>query len=475
MIEPNEDQTGYQRPMTAEGELIYRIPEANQDALQARVVKMNRRAAKLGMEPIVVTVIGEEFETRTKRIPLDDFGRTKTVEYQVRFILVTVAGKCPRVNGWTFAATIQHEEGGNILRTVPGFETCLPIRFRTAETACEHCGTNRRRTDTYVLQFSAFGAGMKESWDWKQVGRNCLADFLRTDNAGALAEYAEMLASLDSEMGEYEDEGFGGGGGGKVYYTALALLTQVACCVRVDGWCSRGEARASYVPKTATVDHALMCFDPKLWAKLSAADQEKLTPTEADGVRAAAAIAWAQELPADVANDYLWNIRVVSHREQIGSREAGLAGSIISAYNRFLEQEMERKYERDNPSNWFGTVGKREVFTLTVIGRRDIESDYGSSTLYMFRTATGDRGKWFSSNSAELVVGEVYTVKATVKEHEQYKGSNQTMLSRLVIYDAAAEAQAKADAKATKKAAKLAAKESGAVQPSPDTEVPCAA
>ncbi len=463
----NEQPT---RPTTPAGDAIYRVPEGNIEALNLRVEKLNRRAKRLKLDALVLATVGEAFEERTKRSETIDWssGRPGVTTYLVRFVLVTLTGKSPRVNGWAMAATIQHEEGGNLLRTVPGFETMLPLVYRNVDPLCDHCHTGRTRKDTYVLQ--------SEAGEWKQVGRSCLADFLRSENAGALAEYAEMLAGLDEELSDFEDEEFGGGHQ-KQYWKTLTVLAQVACCVRADGWCSRGEARASFVPKTATVDQALSCFDDKLWAKLSAADQEKLTPTDADREKAGAAITWAQDLPVDVTSYYMWNIRVVSQRENVSHREAGLAGSIISAYNRFLEQEMDRKYELDHPSEWFGEIKKREIFTLTVMGLRDIQSDFGSSTLVSFRDPAGNRAKWFCSGEAiGFEVGTNYVVKATVKQHELYRSSKQTLLSRVAIYDAAAEAQAKADAKAAKKAAKQAAKEQGAEPqegPAPEMAVAC--
>ena len=441
-----ENEEKQPRPTDAAGNSIYSVPEANMEALKARIAKMNKRAAKLKMDPLVLTETGEHFETLTKRALDEETGLYR--RYTIRLVLVTLTGNCPRVNGWAMAATIQHEDGGNLLRTVPGFETTLPLEYRPAGTACDHCNTDRIRKDTYVLQSTEGG--------WKQVGRNCLADFLRSENASGLAEYAEMLACLDEELGAYEDEGFGGGEGGvrSHYFTALALLTQVACCVRAEGWCSRTEAKNSYVPKLATVDLALACMDSKTFAKMSAKQQEALTPKDEDEAKATAAITWAQELAADVANDYLWNIRVVSHKEHIGYREAGLAGSIIAAYNRHMEQEMQRKYEKDHPSEWFGEVGKREVLTLTVIGHREMENDWGLTTLVTFRDATGNRAKWFCSGSCGLEVDKTYTVKATIKAHDEYKGSKQTTLSRVTEYNAKAEADAKAALKAARKAMK---------------------
>ena len=441
---PHADtETGeIQRPTDANGNFIYRVPEGNLEGLTARVAKMNKRAAKLGMDPLVLTTIGEEFETCHRKTDMDDMdGNPRWESYKIRIVLVTLTGTCPRVNGWAMAATIQHEEGGNILRTVPGFETTLPLQYRTNGTICEHCETNRKRNDTYVLQSETDG--------WKQVGRSCLADFIRSENAAGLAEWAELLAHLDEEISAYEEEGFGGGHS-RGYFSAQNLLTQVACCIRADGWCSRTEAKNSYDGKVSTVDNALACMDSKWFNKQNAKYQESHAPTEADAKRATEAIEWAQALPSDVTQDYLWNIRVISHTEHIGHREAGLAGSIIAAFNRHMEQELAKKYERDHPSEWFGTKGERATFTLTVIGFKDIQSDFGSTTLVTFRTPNGDRAKWFASNATGFEQDKTYEVKATVKGHDEYKGSKQTLLTRCSIYDAAAEAQQKANSKVIK-------------------------
>lgn len=204
----------------------------------------------------------------------------------------------------------------------------------------------------------------------------------------------------------------------------------------------------------ATVDEALSLWNKDAWKRLSAADQEKLTPVAEDEAKAAEAIAWAGGLDAAVGNDYLWNIRVLAMKEYIGYREAGLAGSIIAAYNRHLEREMAAKYQRDQPSDWFGEVGKREVFELTVLSTREMSGDYGLVTLVMFRDTAGNRAKWFCSGSCGFKVNSVVTVKATVKEHTDYKGCKQTGISRVALYDAAEEARLKANSKVVKKVLK---------------------
>lgn len=438
----------------------FRIPEYNLEALTKRLSKMNRRASRLHMPEIVLTETGEDFDILTPRdrafdaIDMGELGprymridrkegetieeaqarfrrlpRHENAQFVLqRFVLATVTGELPRVNGWAMRATLQHEDGGNILRTVPGYDSDLPLQYRTAFPACEHCSLDRQRKDTYVLEH--------EDGSWKQVGRNCLADFIRSTDAEAWAEWAEVLAGLHEEVGSYEegDEGMGSCRG-QVYYVAADLLAQVACIVRQDGFCSRTEARNSFDCKQATVDFAMALFDPKFRAQMKPAERERYTSTAADTAKAEESIAWAQALEPNVKQDYLWNIRLVAHKERLTAREAGLAGSIIVAHQRHLEQEVKRAYERQNSlDEHFGTVGQRAEFRLTVIGTREIEGNYGLTTLYRFRDQDGRVATWFASGEGGgLDIGSEYAIVATVKKHDVYQGAKQTVLTRAAV------------------------------------------
>jgi len=88
-----------------------------------------------------------------------------------------------------------------------------------------------------------------------------------------------------------------------------------------------------------------------------------------------------------------------------------------------------------NPSEYFGTVGERGYFRLTVMGLREISGDYGLTTLVSFRDAAGSRAKWFASGQPGLEIGAECWVKATVKGHESYKEVKATMLSRVSVVD----------------------------------------
>jgi hypothetical protein len=140
-VSPAPDMLTVERKKDSQGHLIYRVPETNLGSLLSRIATLNRRAIRLGMTPIAVAEIGEEFAYR----------HHDGAVYAVRFVLLTVTGETPRIAGWAFAATLQHEDTGNIMRTCPGFEMLIPARYRQAERHCDHCQTERRRTNTYIL------------------------------------------------------------------------------------------------------------------------------------------------------------------------------------------------------------------------------------------------------------------------------------------------------------------------------------
>ena len=434
----------------------FEIPEGNLPVLQTRIDKLNRRALRLSMPPIVVRVTGEIFKPFERKAQLGEtpdkivHGQKTVVEHR-KYFLVQIEGQAPKIAGWTFVATLQHEQGGNILRTLPGFDASLPQKYRTAGTDCDHCGHDRRRKDTYIL--------LADAGDFKQVGRSCLRDFLGHTNPEKYAEWAEVIADLSGLVGDLEEElGSAGGGRGTKYYPLEGLLTLSRRVIRGYGWVSwkTSEEKSTeehYFPSTASRVFNLLEGSPKgkviAWEKL---DQDAPVPEgqevePLDVADAIAAIEWAKNLPEDISNDYQWNLRLLANSEQISPRSMGLAVSMVSAYMREQDRmsEIVRKSKGTRPSNYFGYVKVREEFVLTVTHAHEYESNFGVKTLVTFEDQEGNRAKWFASGSVingwdsktnGLVPvweeGKTYKVKATPTHHEVYKGQKETTLSRVV-------------------------------------------
>lgn len=95
---------------------------------------------------------------------------------------------------------------------------------------------------------------------------------------------------------------------------------------------------------------------------------------------------------------------------------------------------------RDSGSVHVGTVGKREVFTLTLRRRVSFESDFGTVHIHVFADDSGNvvvhKGTMLGVYDASGIHFEAFeqgarvTGKATVKAHETREGVAQTKIQR---------------------------------------------
>ncbi len=343
----------------------------------------------------------------------------------------------PRVAGWEFVAVVEPMDGGNLIRQVPGAsvadgELCA---WRTGAIACDHCGTTRRRTETFILRGASSLAPR-----YKQVGRNCLADFL-----GGVSP-AAIIASIgwpSIVRGAGEDGEGGWGEGACRVVDPLALLEWAAAAIRIDGWTSRSAARESAGAKQATATTALFLAQPPGGGDRSRwlAQRERYAPTSEDRERAAAALAWARELGAGAAalSDYERNLTLVARQAALKLEHAGILASAITAHTRVLGREVEQRMRaaRDAVSHHVGEVGRRAEFELVLERVLELANEWGPLRIFVMRDKEGNILIW-KTGAAIAQPGERLRLRGTIKAHSEYRGAAQTELTRCKVLDLAA-------------------------------------
>jgi hypothetical protein len=372
----------------------------------------------------------------------------------VELLDVAVVGETPKLPGWALLAVLDHDGPETVTRRIPGVEDDLS-RYRNAAPHCDHCGTTRRRIETFVLKH--------EDGRLTQVGRDCLADFL----GGQSPQLILWLAGWVREIGEYSDEDFRGLRGRELV-EPLRFLARSAACVRLDGWCSRTRAREGY--GEATADNAWrVCFPPPHPNEKEFRWLDARRGTDADLALATEALAWAQALEADDPSEYLANLGRTLRKEVLRDRDAGLAASAIQAYLRFKGDAAER--ERAKASTHYGEVGTRyRGVELTLLGVKAFDSErFGTRTLVTFVTAEGCRLKWWTSPNDFDTREPGWTGRCdfTVKRHELYKGVPETTISRLAESGPQKPRFSRAKARAAAKAAAPAPVPAPAPAPAP--------
>ena len=383
----------------------FSIPEWRIPSFEHKIAQINRRAVKLGCPEITYTVA----EPHIVEITETDGSKTKIKKCEVE-----IKGETPMLEGWSFVAKLQHIDGVVILTSVPGVE--VPTEYREADpTNCDHCHTKRQRNDTFVLHHETEG--------YKQVGRNCLQDFLGGNDPKKVAAYCELLLQLAAAA--EAEEGFGGGGWN--YFGLLDVLARTSVAIREFGWTSRTKARDAIPPVMATADTVANSYDTRGVKEENRIDK-KITEKDLDD--AEKAVEWAQSINPD--NDYLYNVKTVANMGDIQGKLLGIACSILPAHRRTVQRELEDARAKAD-SNHFGTIKKRELFNLTVTGVFTTEGYYGTTWIIRFIEGEGSQAVWFASKNPELEVGETYKIRGTVKKHDEYKGIKQTALTRCKV------------------------------------------
>jgi hypothetical protein len=256
---------------------------------------------------------------------------------------------------------------------------------------------------------------------YKEVGSTCVKDFFG-HNPKNLLWMAQV--SLTTLINEVEDD-FGNGGSGMFCHDFDSLLNYTALAIRLNGWVSKG---AAYEDPSLTPTTDMMNF--YLYPPKGVSDAEKEKPNTEDIELAKATREHFETLDAG-DNDYLTNCKKVALLGYVPIKMEGVACSMVATYRNHIRKELEKKNTLE--SNFVGQVGDKIVVDkVKVVWFKECFSDWGVSTLYIFvDEKTGNKFKTFySGHTWSANQGDIVTLKGTVKKHDEYNGSKDTMLTR---------------------------------------------
>lgn len=383
--------------------------------------KLARKANRYG-NPDIGVAVGDEF-TETRVVDQWD-GSTRKVS--VRFTNLVVSGDPPIVGDHEFLAHIELTPNGNIIDANPEASQTVDTRYRQSTGHCDHCRTERRRRDVYIVLERATGEQL-------QIGRTCLRDFMGIDDPRRIAQRFAFYRAIS----ECEDDGWGYGGGYSWCQSLEALLELSSVATRLFGWCSKVQAMDDET-LTPTVHYVMLGLmrrrdvqDIETWQKI----QDSLTDEDRDAAQRC--MAWVRdELAGD--SDYEHNLKMVFADDLLyNEKRVGLVVSAISAHARAEERDLRRTAERSEraKSGWVGDEGERlrEISVVQESSRVIGGSQWGETVLIKFRDEAGNVYCWFTGSGSGLHQGEQAVIDGTVKKHNEYNGAKETQLTRVRV------------------------------------------
>ena len=153
---------------------------------------------------------------------------------------------------------------------------------------------------------------------------------------------------------------------------------------------------------------------------------------------AAAALEWIRNIDEEERNknEYIRNLYVVCSDRYTDYRSLGILVSLTTAYLRHIEQiaayekKQKAQAEEKAASGHIGTVGQRlTVATNNFACVSSWDGYYGPTYLYKFTDESGNVFIWYASSSVNDE-DRVTSITGTVKEHSEFNGLKQTVLTR---------------------------------------------
>lgn len=393
------------------------VHAANLELLDGLIDKVNRRAARAG--------IVETFSYETVAIETHTDQNGVVIEY----LHVALNTPTLTLGAYEFVATVTEEEGGILVSTAPG-QTLDGIGRPTDARHCDHCNTRRTRSASFLVRDTTTGAIC-------QVGRSCLQGYTGIRPSGMwLLDWTpdDIQSWLDEAEAKPDSPSMRSDGiTGYDSRRMIALAWTLS-----DGgkrYTSAARARDREIPSTRAEVQSIVhnrrgqCgAGMQQWVDDTNAHADTVDTATIDTV-----LATAQEL----TGDYGENARVAAASSVVTRRALGVLVSLVAMHYRKTAEAAAPKPTPPTPGYIADVKTRLRDIPAVITTAIAFETEWGWSTLVLFRTTTGHVAKWFTSSDIEFDEGDTVLLTGTVKKHGNYQGTDQTELSRCKLRPAA--------------------------------------
>ena len=396
---------------------VYSIPECNLEAFRKKVNRIEKKCNK--------------YHNSFEYEELNEFYQDTKIDGKiipVKYLNVKIDG-IAKVNGWRLLAMIEDVPGESknfisiINNSVP-----VPDHYRFEDIRCEHCNTSRKRKSAFIIY-------NEETKEFKEVGRSCLVDYTH----GLSGELAGYLNSFIRELDEGKDF-FTVSSNVSLYYNVDELLNIAFECIDKWGWSAKANDRLSTYYRACNIyrlRHNLLTDTDTLHYIKGLITEANFDENEKDR---SATVAELKTLLKDYDGKYGLDSLMVNTILSNEYVKIGQVGSLVYLpiiYSKLLKDiEESQNNVSDSHSEYVRSVGQRltiDVKSSELVA--SFETLYGFTSLYRFIDECDNEYIWYSSSLflSKDAAENITTVKGTVKDHNEYKGVKQTILTRCKV------------------------------------------
>jgi len=298
--------------------------------------------------------------------------------------------------GWHVIAAVDHATDG-MAAVAPGAPDGTFAKWTGADSNCESCGKNIKRTHTVVVR--------NEDGDEKQLGGQCATAFLGVDAAIVWS----LVEGLDELMMDEE-----GGGGGMQVMNPQVVVSVAVAVARIEGWLSKGKANECGGIPTADLVEWYLFGRGNSDAELRKHVQENYDrSTEAHAAYMTGLMEWAATI---TGSDYLDAIRyMLTECEVVSLRRLGVLASVPAAYDREVARRLEQERKESGDIAPVPVTDKRVQVVGTVQSVKAVENEYGMTLKMVVAADEGYRLWGTVPSSVDVEAGDRVQFMAKVQ------------------------------------------------------------
>ena len=372
--------------------MTLRIEESYLDKFMRALRSVAKKVAKSGG-----TCTWEEKEPSFEEIVID--GKT----YIFKIHTFEVEGLSSYEN-WKVIAQIEHLPQGNVIKEFT--DTKVPEIYRNRPGVCDHCGVDRQRKITYIVENTKEGT-------FAQLGRSCVSLYT---GCIQLLDGVLPLLSLEEYDVDHMDTDHLVIDSMQFYLPAESVVAWSLACIEKYG----------YV-KTRTEDgerNSLSTYRRVLDNMEDCSTKRDFEPQEAHYERFPEILEWVSERSED--NTFFSNVYVLLKGKYISHKNAAY---VVGAVGAFLR---DKALENKTNNSFVGEIGDKVTFDIEEISvLSSFRSTYG--LCYVYRIVDTDGHIFTTMTSRSLDISDVKKAKGTVKEHMTAKGEKRTVLTRISL------------------------------------------
>lgn len=364
------------------------------DELTKAFNKYAKKAKAVGLNPTMA--IGEPYAKKIDVYENDHINHVtvKTGTTIIEVVDVEIDFPTYKLGDYTVIAVIEHGDNNkNLVYPCGDYE--VPKHYFTAKGICEHCNTKHRRVKTIVLR--------DKNDNYKQVGKACLKEYTGVDDYDIASAYATITCIIADNDAN-------------------------------NGWYGEAPKETKY---TETVDYLAKCIHHikkngylKDKTKYEACEIDYYDITKEDYNDAEAVINFFTNY--DTENDVFFNNLKVAVTNEYTRKVNGFIAYAYVAWQKEIEKAKAK--EANATVEYFGEVGQKfkdiEVEGQVITG---YSTAYGWTNIIRFTDNNNHVYIWKTANDIETDNNGIYRgkISGTVKEHTEYRGTKQTIVTRV--------------------------------------------